>query len=51
MALQRKKKRKQNGEQYTWFDLILDILFVVPELLIWLVRILGRGIFRLFDGI
>ncbi|WP_186320580.1 hypothetical protein [Fictibacillus phosphorivorans] len=51
MALRRKKKKKSNNETYTWLDSMIDLLLVIPELIIWLVRLLGRSVFRLFDGI
>ncbi|MGA4720982.1 hypothetical protein [Fictibacillus nanhaiensis] len=51
MALRRKKKKKSNNETYTWLDFMVDLLLVIPELIIWLVRLLGRSVFRLFDGI
>ncbi|WP_153239071.1 hypothetical protein [Fictibacillus phosphorivorans] len=51
MALKRKKKKKQTNETYTWLDFMIDLLLVIPELIIWLIRLLGRSVFKLFDGI
>ncbi|MBN3554499.1 hypothetical protein JYA63_09495 [Fictibacillus nanhaiensis] len=51
MALMRKKKKKQRNETYTWLDFMIDLLLVIPELIIWLIRLLGRSVFKLFDGI
>ncbi|MBH0162323.1 MULTISPECIES: hypothetical protein [Fictibacillus] len=51
MALRRRKKKKSNNETYTWVDLIVDLVLVIPELIFWLIRLLGRSVFRLFDGI
>jgi hypothetical protein len=51
MAFKRRKKRKEQYQHYTWFDFLCDVLFFVPELLIGMIRLLGRGIWRIFDGI
>ncbi|WP_226536689.1 hypothetical protein [Fictibacillus halophilus] len=51
MAFNRRKKRKEQYQHYSWFDFFCDVLFFVPELLIWMIRLLGRGIWRMFDGI
>ncbi|WP_416730888.1 hypothetical protein [Fictibacillus sp. JL2B1089] len=51
MALRRRKKKKSNNDTYTWLDFMIDLLLVIPELIIWLVRLVGRSVFRLFDGI
>jgi hypothetical protein len=51
MAFKRRKKRKEQHKPYTWFDFVCDVFFFVPELLVGLIRVLGRGIWRLFDGV
>ncbi|KZE68910.1 hypothetical protein AWM68_01175 [Fictibacillus phosphorivorans] len=51
VTLKRKRKRKAYGEYYSWLDFLCDVLLFIPEILVGLIRLLGRGIFRLFDGI
>lgn len=59
---QRKKaktrKRKKQNNDYTFFDVIFDVLFWLPELILlpfrllfWLVRGFGRLIANIFDAV
>lgn len=50
------RKRKKGHDTYTFSDFIFDIIFYIPELVLfplrlvyWLVRGLGKEIVNLFD--
>jgi hypothetical protein len=50
------RKRKKGHDTYTFLDFIFDLLFYIPELILfpfrmifWLVRGLGRMIENVFD--
>ncbi|MCP3028423.1 hypothetical protein [Halobacillus sp. A5] len=52
--MKRRRKNRKSKEDYTFIDVLLDILFSIPEILIFLIRIivlLGRGIGRLLHHI
>lgn len=44
MPFNRKRKRKEDNEKYSFFDFILDLLLTVPELLLFAVRSLLFGL-------
>ncbi|MET3698280.1 hypothetical protein [Bacillus oleivorans] len=49
MRKTRKEIRKKQGKNYTIWDLIVDVLFWIPELIIWPFRLLFylvRGLLR-----
>ncbi|RKQ14602.1 hypothetical protein D8M03_13700 [Lysinibacillus endophyticus] len=54
----RKRKYKYSNGNYTFFDLVLDVLFIIPEiilwpfrLILWLLRGTGRMIGNFLDFI
>jgi len=49
----RTRKGKKSNNDYTFFDFVLDVLFMIPELLFLpfrLIYLLFRGIGRLFSN-
>jgi len=53
---EKSRKRRKDNEKYTFWDLILDVLFWLPELIIlpfriifWSFRGIGRLIGNMFD--
>nr|WP_240338455.1 hypothetical protein [Peribacillus alkalitolerans] len=53
---QKMRKYKKDSDHYTFFDLIFDVLFWIPELLLlpfriifWLLRGVGRLVENIFD--